>query len=118
MSSHQFGIIDNFKDNVRYEKYEPEKYNCISVDMYLLDYIIDNYYVNIEKIKTYLCVSTQVFYGIDESGITIFPPESLKEFKDIVVKANSVINSSQLIQLIHTIDCAIKEKKHLIHFGI
>lgn len=118
IEGHEFGIMDQFEENKGYYEYEPEKYNCISVDMKLVDYVIDNYTEEWAKIKTYLSVSSQTFYGLDESGVTIIPPESLKLFRDIMIDANSKISSTQLIHLIHKIEKAIRYGKYLIHFGI
>lgn len=33
MAKHDFGILDRFEENKWYQEYEPEKYNCVSVDM-------------------------------------------------------------------------------------
>lgn len=118
MAKHEFGIIYQFEENKIYCQYEPEKYNCISVDMQLIDYIIDNNLEKLQKIKTYLSVSSQTFYGLDESGINIIPPESQKSLRDIIIHANSKINSPQLIDLIYKINEAIRDDKYLIHFGI
>ncbi len=43
MATHKFGILNQYEPNKLYFKYEPEKYNCISVHMYLLDFVLDNY---------------------------------------------------------------------------
>ena len=72
--THEFGIIEHFSSRIKkYSKYQPEKYNCISIDD---DYILPlgekiygikmiNPCLN-EKCKT-LC-----YYGV-----TIIPVESL-----------------------------------------
>lgn len=118
MANHKFGIINQFKNDKMYCDYEPQRYNCISVDMRLMDYIIDNHIAELRKMKTFLSVSSNVFYGIDESGITIIPPESLKLFRNIIIDVNSKIKQTQLINLINKIDNAIEGNKYLIHFGI
>ena len=76
MATHKIGIMDQFENGKLYYLYEPEKYNCISVDMYIMDYIVDNYLGNGKKVKVYLGTDSKIFYGFDESGITIIPPES------------------------------------------
>ena len=38
-SRHEFGIIDSFEENKWYDTYEPDKYNCISVDDYFIEEI-------------------------------------------------------------------------------
>ena len=30
MAKHEFGIMDSFDENIWYNVYEPEKYDCIS----------------------------------------------------------------------------------------
>ena len=56
--------------------------------------------------------------GLDYCGITIIPPRSLKEFKKIIARANKQFKSSELENLINKINIAIRDNKHLIHYGI
>lgn len=118
MAKHDFGIMGQFDENMIYSVYEPEKYNCISVDMQIMDYVMDNYRTEWKKMKTFLSASSKTFCGLDESGITIIPSESLNLFRNIIIDANSHIKSIQLINLISKIDEAIREGKYIIHFGI
>ena len=118
MTSHEFGVMHDFEYGVWYVEYEPEKYGCISVHMHSLDFVLDNYSDELNKIKTYVCTSLQPFYGIDESAITIFPPESLEALKNVVNEANLKLNSGELCKLLLKIDEAVKRNMHLIHFGI
>lgn len=83
-----------------------------------MDYVIDSYSENWKKVKTYLSSSLHQFYGLDESGITIIPPESLNLSRDIIIDANSKVKQTQLIYLINKIEEAIKNDKYIIHFGI
>lgn len=118
MAKHQFGIIEQFEENKVYKEYEPEKYKCIPISIHLMDYVIDSYSENWKKVKTYLSSSLHQFYGLDESGITIIPPESLNLSRDIIIDANSKVKQTQLIYLINKIEEAIKNDKYIIHFGI
>jgi ubiquinone/menaquinone biosynthesis C-methylase UbiE len=43
LAKHDFGIIDFFEENKWYSDYEPQKYNCISVDDNLLGEMIIKY---------------------------------------------------------------------------
>ena len=118
MAKHDFGIIDFFEENKWYSDYKLKKYNCISVDDYLIEELIIRYDEELRAINTYFSVSTQVGKGLDYSGITIIPPESLKQFKDVIIKANNRLKSKELQLLIEKITEAIMENKHLIHYGI
>lgn len=69
-------------------------------------------------IKTYFVVSTQAGKGLDYSGITIIPPESLKQFRDIIIKANNHFKAKELQLLTEKIIEAITGNKYLIHYGI
>jgi len=118
LAKHEFGIIERFEENKWYCEYEPQKYNCISVDMYLLDKLIDNNRDEFMQIRTYACISTQPISGLEECGITLIPPKSLPQFSELVQKANIQLNSQQLCELDNKIKQAISKGKYMIHFGI
>lgn len=118
MAKHEFGIIDNFEEGKWYSEYEPEKYNCIFVNDDLIGNILMEFKDELYAIKTYFAISTQVGKGLDESGVTIFPPESLPRFRDVIVKANSQYQSRELKALIGKITEAMEKSRHMIHFGI
>ena len=118
MAKHDFGIIDSFKENKWYSDYEPEKYNCISVNDDLLEELIIKYNKELMAIKTYFQITTQPGSGLDYYGVTLIPPESLKQFRGIIIKANNHYKSQELQLLIEKISNAISENKYLIHYGI
>ena len=118
LPKHDFGIIDFFKENKWYSDYEPEKYNCISINDDLIEELIIKYNKELMAIKTYFQVTTQPGNGLDYYGVTLIPPESLKQFRDILIKANSYYQSQELQLLIEKISTAISENKYLIHYGI
>ena len=118
MAKHEFGIIDSFEENKWYSRYEPEKYNCVSVNDDLIEGLTVKYGEELMAIKTYFQVTTQAGKGLDYSGITIIPPESLKQFRDVTIKANSHLKSKELQLLIEKITEAIRGNKYLIHYGI
>ena len=109
LARHEFGIMQQDpKPRKRYDEYEPQKYNCISVD--------DDY---VEKIDASL--SNIVFFwhtldvpakGIAYTGITLIPPTSIQAFtaviKDIV----------ELNALKNLLEKALVENKWVIHFGL
>ena len=118
LAKHDFGIIDSFKENKWYSDYEPEKYNCISVNDDLLEELIIKYNKELMAIKTYFQITTQPGSGLDYYGVTLIPPESLKQFRGIIIKANNHYKSQKLQLLIEKISNAISENKYLIHYGI
>ncbi|SHJ20283.1 hypothetical protein [Lutispora thermophila] len=118
MAKHEFGIIESFEENKWYSHYEPEKYNCISVNGYLIEELIAMYNEELKAIKTYFQVTTQPAAGLDYCGVTIIPPESLIEFRDVITKANNCFKSKEFQLLIEKITEAIKENKYFIHYGI
>ncbi len=119
MAKHEFGIIDYFEENKWYSVYEPEKYNCISVSDDLIEELIIKYNEELMAIKTYFQVTAQPGTGLDYCGITLIPPESLKQFRGgVIIKANSHYQSQELKLLIEKVSNAISENKYLIHYGI
>ncbi|GMG97980.1 hypothetical protein [Tepidimicrobium xylanilyticum] len=118
MAKHEFGIIDSFEENKWYSVYEPEKYNCISVSDNLIEELIMKYNEELMTIKTYFQVTTQLGTGLDYCGVTLIPPESLKQFRGLIIKANSQYQSQELKLLIEKVSDAISKNKYLIHYGI
>lgn len=118
MAKHEFGIIDLFEENKWYSDYEHEKYNCISVNDDLVEEAIVKYNEELMSIKTYFQITTHPCTGLDCCGVTIIPPESLKQFRGIFIRANSKYQSKELKLFIKKISNAINENKYLIHYGI
>ena len=109
MAKHDFGIMEiaHYKGK-RYDKYEPEKYNCISVD--------DDY---IENIQEQLCVFDSQSHtidcetkGLEYCGITLIPPTSI----NLVIKV--IENISELSELKNLLLTAQSKGKFVIHFGL
>ena len=115
---HNFGVIEKFEEDKWYSDYEPKKYNCISVSDDLLEGIVKEHLEELGKLKTYFQMKKHPGLGLDYCGITIIPPRSLKEFKKIIARANKQFKSSELENLINKINIAIRDNKHLIHYGI
>jgi len=118
LAKHEFGIIDSFEENKWYSNYEPEKYNCISVSDDLIEELIIKYNEELTAIKTYFQVTTQPGTGLDYYGVTLIPPESLRQFRKVIVKANDHCQSQELKLLIEKISDAISKDRYLIHYGI
>ena len=116
---HKFGMIDYIEENKDYTFYEPEKYNCISVDGDLIDEIYHKGFGNkMKKLETFAHNTNRPYKDLAYYGITLIPPKSLKQFLNIVNEENIEYKSRELEKLIEKICDAIKENKWLIHFGI
>ncbi len=69
-------------------------------------------------LKTYYQVITQQGIGLDYCGVTLIPPESLKQFRGIIIKANSHYQSQELELPIEKVSTTINGNKYLIHYRI
>ena len=111
--THEFGIIDDIIEK-SYDSYEPEKYQCISVD----DEIIINLMKPLSIMKTYFHSINRPEYGLAYHGITIIPPESLPIFLDIVLSTDDLKQYDDINELGEKIIQAKSENKYMIHYGI
>ena len=109
MAKHEFGIMDIAPTlKQEYNKYEPEKYHCISVE----DEYIEPLLKELSVIPCYCHSLKQEKRGLAYYGITLIPPHSLKEFI-------SVIDSKmQFNELRNLLSKASNDNKFVIHFGI
>lgn len=109
MAKHEFGIMQmQPKTGERYDTYEPERYECISVD--------DEY---IEEIDSELLDIMMYWHTIDcpknglaYCGVTLIPPNSV----DAVL--NVTENNPALFQLSELLIRAKTENKFIIHYGL
>lgn len=109
MLKHEFGIMDCIpKSGKRYDKYEPQKYNCISINDNDLEKIVEK----LIEIEVYHHTLDNKQKGLAYCGITLIPPCSLGLMLD------AIINSSELKELYEMILKAQKDNKWIIHFGI
>lgn len=110
MAFHEFGIMQDLPKG-RYDNYEPEKYaKTVAVDMDIIDRIITRTIV----IPTFAHTTKEPFNGLNETGITLIPPDSAEKMADLFEK--SEING--LSKLIKLLRIASEEGKFVIHFGI
>lgn len=110
----EFGIIDEFEKNKDYSKYEPEKYNCISID----DDILNDWWSQLTSMKTYFHCYSRPSFALARWGITLIPPESLEYFYDIVSKDKRAQSLIELINLMNLLRRAMDENKYVIHYGV
>lgn len=109
MAGHEFGIMQNDpKPGKRYDKYEPQKYNCISVNDDYVEIIVANLY-NVDFYWHTLDVPAK---GIAYTGITLIPPKSISSFT-AAIKDNVELN-----ELKDLLEKALVENKWVIHFGL
>lgn len=116
--NHEFGIIDCLEDYDEVE-YEPEKYNCISVDDDLLSEVYHDGLKNkIKNLETFAHNTSRPFKDLAYYGITLIPPTSLKYFLDIITEAHITHKSREFEMLRKKISEAIRKDKWMIHYGI
>ena len=108
MAKHDFGIMQaEPKKGQRYDNYNPEEYNCISVDD-------DDILPLLEKLRGVKCfwhTLDRPGFGLAYYGITLIPPES---FSAIIEMIWHNPNLSDLMDLLLE---AENTKKYVIHFG-
>ena len=110
MANHEFGIMphDPAPDR-RYDEYEPQRYNCITVD----DEDIEPLLTELQKVDCYWHTLRQPGKGLAYCGITLIPPTSLALFHSLLSGAGR-----RLEALIHLTEKAQLENRYIIHFGI
>ncbi|WXR63094.1 hypothetical protein WG909_08195 [Peptostreptococcaceae bacterium AGR-M142] len=109
----EFGIIEEFKEDEEYF-YEPQKYNCISIN----DDILNDWWDELSLIQTYFNSYGEVNWGLNRWGTTIIPPKSLDAFYEIVSKDKKSKTSNDLNELMILLRTAISKNKYIIHFGV
>ena len=109
MSYHEFGIMQTTPENgKRYDDYEPEKYNCISVNDDYIESIVND----LNNIDFYWHTIDSQNKGLAYSGITLIPPTSMQKCIDVIEYI------PELYQLKELLSKAFDENKWVIHFGI
>lgn len=109
MAKHEFGIMQKAPSkNRRYDKYEPQKYNCISVR----DDDLDNIIMCFDSIIFFSHTVAEPIMGLNYCGITLIPPKSMQAFISVI---DGISNLSELKSLMQK---AYDENKWVIHFGV
>jgi hypothetical protein len=96
------------KPKNRYDEYEPQKYNCISVDdndMEILD-------ANLKDIEFYWHTTDVPAKGLAYTGITLIPPTSIQALIAVMK------DTEKLDELKDLLEKALSENKWVIHFGL
>ncbi|WP_427340923.1 hypothetical protein, partial [Caloranaerobacter sp. DY30410] len=110
MTPIEFGIIDKIDKNKRYIEYEPEKYNCVTIDD---DIYIDDWWEELNKMKTYFSDLNTPNVALARHGVTLIPPESLSIFETIVSNDPRIKQDYSLMELLKLIRKAKQENKYM-----
>ena len=109
MANHEFGIMQIPPEyGKQYEDFEPEKYNCISVN----DDYIESVANDLNNIDFYWHILDVSGKGLAYCGVTLIPPLSMQKFISVIE------NNSKLNELKELLSKALNENKWVIHFGI
>ena len=109
MSYHEFGIMQiPPQEGIRYDEYETNKYDCISVNDDYIEDIVEKF----NDIDFNWHTLDVLGKGLAYSGITLIPPTSMQKCIDVIE------NMSELHQLKELLSKAYDENKWVIHFGI
>ncbi len=109
MAKHEFGIMSVAPEkDRRYDDYEPQKYNCISVEDDYLELVTSK----LNNIDFYWHTTDVKGKGLAYYGVTLIPPDSLKAVIDVVREV------SVLAELKELSEKALKDNLWIIHFGL
>lgn len=109
MAKHEFGIMkgDPVKGR-RYDDYEPQKYDCISVE----DEYIERIGSDLTTLKCYAHTLDAPIDGLAYYGITLIPPDSIKQFISLIE------SQAEMNDLKNLLCEALKKNRFVIHFGL
>ena len=109
MAKHEFGIMksDPVKGH-RYDEYEPQKYDCISID----DEYIERIDTDLMVLKCYAHTIDKPINGLAYCGVTLIPPEAIEQFICLIESQTEMVDLRNLL-------CeALKKNRFVIHFGL
>ena len=92
----------------RYDDYEPQKYDCISVDDDYVE-IID---AKLSRTDFYWHTLDVPAKGLAYTGVTLIPPASVQSLADVIEDIHGLSPLRQLCEK------AIENDKWIIHFGL
>ncbi len=109
MAKHHFGIMNNDPvQGKRFDEFEPEKYNCITVD----DDYIEDILLRFRMVDSYSHTLDIPIQGLEYCGITLIPPSSHKQFISVIEDKDGLSELQLLVEK------AIAENKYVIHYGL
>ena len=108
-AKHEFGIMTDAPQAGKiYDKYEPWKYACISVDNDYLEGVAER----LSSIDFYWHTLSVKGKGLAYCGITLIPPCSLKALIDVIT------DNSELFKLKKMLEKALDNDSWVIHYGL
>lgn len=109
MPKHEFGIMQSHPiSGKRYDDYEPQKYDCISID----DAYIEPLLSQLAEINMYWHTLDVRGRGLAYCGVTLIPPFSIDSILLLLSDREEYAELTQLLLRAKTDD------KFVIHFGI
>jgi len=109
LARHEFGIMQTAPENGRrYDEYEPERYNCISVN----DDYIEGIVAKFDDTDFFWHTLDVPGKGLAYVGVTLIPPTSMPAFISVIDGAEGLNELKALIEAAH------RENKWVIHFGL
>lgn len=121
-----FGIIDVLEEKKDYAIFEEgisfedclKKYHCIAIP----DDIINDWWDGLTAMRSYYHCFNRPETALARWGVTLIPPESLKEFADIIKTQTCdrflVLCQMELSALLNLLEQAQQENKFIIHYGV
>lgn len=109
MAKHEFGMMHTAPEaGKRYDAYEPQRYDCISID----DTYIEKLDVHLSDIDLYWHTVDVAGKGLAYCGVTLIPPASIPAF------LSAIENNAPFSELRKLMERAKNENKWVIHFGL
>lgn len=109
MAKHEFGIMQAAPEaGQRYDEYEPQKYDRISVG----DEHLENIDAKLSQTDFYWHTLAVKGKGLAYCGVTLIPPDSMQAFVAVIG------DTPALSELKALLEKAQRENKWVIHFGL
>ncbi len=109
MATHEFRIMPAAPlPGKRYDKYEPEKYNCVRID----DELIADIITELESVDYFWHALSFIGMSFSYWGATLIHPSCLSAF------IARIENDPNLKDLKDMMEKALAENKWMIHFGL
>ena len=107
--THEFGIMaEDPLPGERYDSYEPWEYNAISIH----DDFIEPLIPRLNDIDMFWHTVDVPGKGLAYCGITLIPPTAYPEVLELIRPVPELKPLSELVE------CAFKEQRYIIHFGL
>ena len=109
MAVHEFGILPAApQPGQSFERYEPERYSCISVE----DIFLEPFFPELAKERFFWHSLDRPGPGLAETGITLLPPDTLAGCLDALPEREELAELRALLLK------AKAGQNYVIHFGL